>query len=192
MRFRPQVARREEVIEPDTIMCPCGCGEMVRIGEDRSERLDYEPAKFTVIETVRPRYACNKCKGGGVLQSPAPASPVEGGLPTEALLAHVPIAKYGDHLPRYNRYMLNDVVSYPAAVRAAKAGTGSEWGYAEVHRLCDQAPDPLGGFDEVDVGSISSRTMATTSGQRNSSRMSTALRRAISSAVRNRSLGFIL
>ena len=102
MRFRPQVARREEVIEPDTIMCPCGCGEMVRIGEDRSERLDHEMAKFTVIETVRPRYACNKCKGGGVVQSPAPASPVEGGLPTEALLAHVPIAKYGDHLPRYN------------------------------------------------------------------------------------------
>ena len=65
VRFGPQVDRREEVIEPDTIMCPCGCGEMTKIGEDRSERLDYEPAKFTVVETVRPRYACNKCKGGG-------------------------------------------------------------------------------------------------------------------------------
>ncbi len=39
VRFGPQVDRREEVIEPDTIMCPCGCGEMTKIGEDRSERL---------------------------------------------------------------------------------------------------------------------------------------------------------
>jgi len=103
VRFGAQVDRREEVIEPDTIMCPCGCGEMTKIGEDRSERLDYEPAKFTVVETVRPRYACNKCKRGGVVQSPAPASLVEGGLPTEALLAHVLISKYGDHCPLYRQ-----------------------------------------------------------------------------------------
>ena len=103
VRFGAHLDRREEVIEPDTIMCPCGCGEMTKIGEDRSERLDYEPAKFTVIETVRPRYACNKCKGGGVVQASAPASLVEGGLPTEALLAHVLISKYGDHCPLYRQ-----------------------------------------------------------------------------------------
>ena len=40
--------------------------------------------------------------------------------------------------------------------------------------------------------SISSRTMATMCGHQNSSRVSTALSRAISSAVRNRSIGFIL
>ena len=40
--------------------------------------------------------------------------------------------------------------------------------------------------------SISSRAMATTFGHQNSSRVSTALSRAISSAVRNRSFGFIL
>ena len=32
--------RIEQVIEPDSIKCPCGCGAMHRIGEDRSERLD--------------------------------------------------------------------------------------------------------------------------------------------------------
>ena len=31
--------RIEQVIEPDTTQCPCGCGEMARIGEDRTERL---------------------------------------------------------------------------------------------------------------------------------------------------------
>ena len=31
--------RIEEVIEPDSLICPCGCGIMHKIGEDRSERL---------------------------------------------------------------------------------------------------------------------------------------------------------
>ena len=103
VRFPPHLERLTQVIEPDTLMCPCGCGEMTKIGEDRSERLDVEPAKFLVIEAVRPRYACNKCKEGGVAQAPAPAFLIEGGLPTEALLAHVLISKYGDHLPLYRQ-----------------------------------------------------------------------------------------
>ena len=64
------------------------------------------PARFLVIETVRPekaRYACNRCKGGGVVQAAAPASLIEGGLPTEGVLAHVLISKYGDHLPLYRQ-----------------------------------------------------------------------------------------
>jgi transposase len=41
--------RVERVVEPDSIICPCGCGDMVRIGEDRTERLDYIPARYQVI-----------------------------------------------------------------------------------------------------------------------------------------------
>ena len=101
VRFPAHLERITEVIEPDTIMCPCGCGAMTKIGEDRSERLDVVPAQFRVIEIVRPRYACNRCKGGGVVQAPAPGSLIEGGLPTEGLLAQVLISKYGDHCPLY-------------------------------------------------------------------------------------------
>ena len=54
--------RVERVVEPDNIICPCGCGDMVRIGEDRSERLDYIPARYQVIVTVRPKYACPKAR----------------------------------------------------------------------------------------------------------------------------------
>jgi transposase len=50
--------RIEEVIEPDSLICPCGCGVMHKIGEDRSERLDIVPAQLRVIVTVRPKYAC--------------------------------------------------------------------------------------------------------------------------------------
>jgi transposase len=35
--------RLEEGIEPDSLICPCRCGVMRKIGEDRSERLDVVP-----------------------------------------------------------------------------------------------------------------------------------------------------
>ena len=73
--------RIERVIEPESTLCPCGCGEMAKIGEDRSERLDTVPAQLRVIVTVRPRYACGACERA-VVQAPAPARLIEGGLPT--------------------------------------------------------------------------------------------------------------
>ena len=94
--------RIEQVIEPESTLCPCGCGEMVRIGEDRAERLDIVPAQLRVIVTVRPKYACRTCEGG-VTQAPTPARLIEGALPTEGAIAHVLISKYADHLPLYRQ-----------------------------------------------------------------------------------------
>ncbi len=74
--------RIEQVVEPESTLCPCGCGEMVKIGEDRTERLDIVPAQLRVIVTVRPKYACRACEQS-VTQAPAPARLIEGGLPTE-------------------------------------------------------------------------------------------------------------
>ena len=90
--------RVERVVEPDSIACPCGCGDMVRIGEDRSERLDYIPARYQVIVTVRPRYACPKGRTG-VVQAKAPAHLLEGSWPTEALLAQIAVSKHSEHMP---------------------------------------------------------------------------------------------
>ena len=94
--------RIEQVIEPENTLCPCGCGEMVRIGEDRSERLDIVPAQLRVIVTVRPKYACRSCEQG-VTQAPAPAHLIEGALPTEGAIAHVLVSKYADHQPLYRQ-----------------------------------------------------------------------------------------
>ena len=100
--FPAHLPRVERVIEPASLTCPCGCGLMVRIGEDRSCRLDVTPAQYRVIETVRPRYACPKgC--AGVAQAPAPAHLIEGGVPTEALLAQVAVAKFSEHMPLYRQ-----------------------------------------------------------------------------------------
>ncbi len=90
--------RVERVIEPDSIACPCGCGNMVRIGEDKTERLDYIPARYQVIVTVRPKYACPKGRAG-VAQAKAPAHLLEGSWPTEALLAQIAVSKHSEHMP---------------------------------------------------------------------------------------------
>lgn len=90
--------RVERVIEPASILCPCGCGDMVRIGEDRTERLDYIPARYQVIVTVRPKYACPKGRTG-VVQAKAPAHLLEGSWPTEALLAQIAVSKHSEHMP---------------------------------------------------------------------------------------------
>jgi transposase len=75
---------------------------MHRIGEDVAERLDVIPAQFKVIVTRRPRYGCRACESA-VVQASAPARLIEGGLPTEAVVAHVLVGKYADHLPLYRQ-----------------------------------------------------------------------------------------
>ena len=67
-----------------------------------SERLDVIPAQFRVIVTRRPKYACRSCSNG-IVQAPAPAHLIPGGMPTEVTVAHVLVSKYADHLPLYRQ-----------------------------------------------------------------------------------------
>ncbi len=84
---------------------PCACsecgGKLRQIGEDVSEQLEYVPGRFKVIRHVRPKLACVRCEG--IFQALAPSRPIERGLPGPALLAHVFVAKYCDHLPLYRQ-----------------------------------------------------------------------------------------
>jgi transposase len=104
-----QLPHEEVVIEPESKVCPCCGGELHVIGEDTSKRLDKVPATLRVIVTRRPKYACRTCErtGGGevagIIQAPAPARLIEGGLPTDALVADVVVSKYADHLPLYRQ-----------------------------------------------------------------------------------------
>ena len=94
--------RIEVVVDIEDKTCPCCQGELHRIGEDRSERLDLVPAQFRILVTRRPKYACRACEDG-IMQAPAPARLIEGGLPTEATIAQVLVSKYADHLPLYRQ-----------------------------------------------------------------------------------------
>ena len=85
--------------------CPC-CGEMRQeIGQETSEQLEYEPAKLSVIEHVRIKYACRACEqsaaesGPQIVTAEKPLMAIEKGLAGPGLIAHVMVSKYDDHLP---------------------------------------------------------------------------------------------
>lgn len=94
--------RIEQVVDVEYKTCPCCGGALHQIGEDVAERLDVVPTTFRVLVTRRPRYGCRSCESA-VVQAPAPARIVDGGIPTEALIAQVLVAKYADHLPLYRQ-----------------------------------------------------------------------------------------
>src|SRR3954466_10234727 len=97
--------RVEILVDVADKTCPCCGGALHVIGEDTSEMLDIVPAQLRVRVIRRPRYACRACEGA-VVQAPAPERPIAGGMATEALLAHVLVAKYGDHLPLYRQALI--------------------------------------------------------------------------------------
>ncbi len=92
----PRIEHRHE---PDS--CTCGkCGkDLVKIGEDITEQLDVEPAKFFVHRHIRPQYACRACET--ITAAPVPPAVIDGGMAAVGLLAWVMIGKYQDHLPLY-------------------------------------------------------------------------------------------
>jgi transposase len=94
-----ELARVEHRHEPES--CQCGaCGKgMVLIGEDVSEQLDVEPARFFVLRHIRPQYACRACER--VAAAPVPPAIIDGGMAAAGLLAWIAVSKYVDHLPLY-------------------------------------------------------------------------------------------
>jgi len=102
--------REEVLIDIPEAEKHCGCGhELVRIGEESSEKLDVIPPQVRVIRTIRPKYACHHCEGSGdegrpaVRIAPAPAAIIEKGIATPGLLAYIATAKFCDALPLYRQ-----------------------------------------------------------------------------------------
>jgi transposase len=93
--------RYEVVIDVESKKCPC-CGVLHVIGDDRTEMLDLVPAQLRVKVVCRPRYGCRTCEGA-VVQAPAPERPIDGGMATEAMVAHVVVSKFCDSLPLYRQ-----------------------------------------------------------------------------------------
>lgn len=101
----PELPRAVIEHEPDNTTCACGCA-LKRIGEDISEKLDYQPGSFTVEQHVRGKWVCDHCET--LIQAPVPAQVIDKGLPSSGLLAHVLVAKYADHLPLYRQEKIFD------------------------------------------------------------------------------------
>ncbi len=92
----PRIEHRHE---PES--CTCGqCGnDLTKIGEDISEQLDVEPARFFVHRHIRPQYACRSCET--ISAAPIPPAVIDGGLAAVGLYVWILIGKYLDHLPLY-------------------------------------------------------------------------------------------
>ena len=102
--------------------CQCGqCGaDLVKIGEDVSEQLDVEPARFFVHRHIRPQYACRPCET--VTAAPIPPAIIDGGMAAVGLLAWIAVCKYLDHLPLYRI----EQIAARAGVPLARSTLG-EW-----------------------------------------------------------------
>lgn len=96
----PEHLQRVEVRhEPESCTCSACQANLVKIGEDVSEQLDIEPARFFVIRHIRPQYACRQCET--VTAAPVAPAVIDGSLAAPGLLAWVATGKYLDHLPLY-------------------------------------------------------------------------------------------
>ena len=98
--FPANLPRTEFRHEPDSTTCQCGC-ELKRIGENVSEKLDYEPGTISVKRHIRCKWACAHCQT--ITQAPVPPHVIDKGIPKAGLLAQVLVAKYSDHLPLYRQ-----------------------------------------------------------------------------------------
>ncbi|TLS78181.1 IS66 family transposase [Photobacterium damselae subsp. damselae] len=103
-----------EVIELDIDahekQCACCRHTLHKIGEDRSEKLEFTPAVLKVLEYVRPKYACRQCEktqdSSCIVQKPAPQSIIPKSFATESLLTNIILGKYQYAMPLYRQESL--------------------------------------------------------------------------------------
>ena len=144
--------REEVVIDIAEEEKRCGCGALlVRIGEETSEKLDVIPARFQVIRTIRPKYACRACEGSGDEEKPAvriapmPPQLIEKGIATAGLLAFIITAKFSRS---------STAVSAGEAVCAYRSGSVAQ----DDGRLDDQGGGGLCSGDAGDGGATAGRS----------------------------------
>ena len=108
-RARPERAPRlpehlpvvEEVIDPEPVKTQ---PEQWRcIGQEVSEQLDYEPARFLRRRTIRRKYVSRTEPECAPVIAPLPECLQERSLAAPGLLAHILVSKYCDHLPLYRQ-----------------------------------------------------------------------------------------
>ncbi len=91
----------EEVIEPEPVkQTP---DQWRCIGQEVSEQLDFEPARFLRRRTIRKKYVHRLDLNRAPLIAPLPERLLDRSLPAPGLLAQILVGKYCDHLPLYRQ-----------------------------------------------------------------------------------------
>ena len=93
--------------EPPSITCDCGC-QMTQIGQDIQDKLGFKPKQFYRERHVYPKYTCRNaaCNRERLVQVKTDAQIIDKSVATPALLAHILISKYADHLPLYRQSLI--------------------------------------------------------------------------------------
>src|SRR5258708_15912242 len=99
-------------LAPDSTACPCCHGVMHVIGEETAERLDKIPPQYHVIVTHRPKYG-RRASERAIVQAPAQARLIKGGIPTDNLVADVVVDKYAWHKPLYRQAQIMRLQGLP-------------------------------------------------------------------------------
>ena len=73
------------------------------IGQEVSEQLDFEPARFLRRRTIRKKYVHRLDLNRAPLIAPLPERLLDRSLPAPGLLAQILVGKYCDHLPLYRQ-----------------------------------------------------------------------------------------
>lgn len=123
----PDHLRREVITHVPSEQCCPDCGSKLRkLGEDVSEYLERIPETFKVIRHVRVKMSCSSCDK--IVQPPAPSRPIERCLAEPALLAHVLVAKYANHIPlnRQSEIYAREGVELDRSTLAGWVGASSQ------------------------------------------------------------------
>lgn len=93
--------------EPPSTTCECGC-QMTQMGQDVQDKLGFKPKQFYRERHVYPKYTCRNaaCNREKLVQAKTEAHIIDKSVATPALLAHVLISKYADHLPLYRQSLI--------------------------------------------------------------------------------------
>lgn len=122
-----------------------------KIGEEASERLDYNPAQFVRLRTVRPKFVKIGEVDATPVIAPLPAFILEGSILTAGLLAQVLVAKYVDHLPLHRQeqiYLSRHGVHISRQVMSQWVEVGADWLQLIYQQIKTEAL--AGGYVQVD------------------------------------------
>ncbi|MFV0281768.1 MAG: IS66 family transposase [Rhodoblastus sp.] len=98
----PEHLPLETIVHEAPCVCPtCGGTRFGRIGDEERDVLEYVASHFKRVRHVRPKMSCRACET--IVQASMPTLPIERGRPGPALLAHVIVSKYCDHLPLHRQ-----------------------------------------------------------------------------------------
>jgi len=77
--------------------------EMICIGKEITEELEYVPARYVIRRYIRFKYAPKDKEKTGVIIGELPERVIDKGIPGSGLLASILVDKYMDHLPLYRQ-----------------------------------------------------------------------------------------